>query len=110
METTLHIYRPDQDVEIQKVDIPKEPGYQILKEIIEPLLDNQMMEHVNVLFLNQHADMFVDENGLARMLPRNDKATEIYRSNYMKQYPETNPESLPCIVGTAIVFSRRVWF
>jgi hypothetical protein len=54
--------------------------------------------------------MFVDEMGLPKNLPRNEKATEIYRNNWLTQHPGADPDSLPHIAGTAVIFSRRVWF
>ena len=56
------------------------------------------------------ADMFVDEDGLTKRLPRNKKATAIYRNNWLTQHPNTDPESMACIVGPAVVFSARVWY
>ena len=41
---------------------------------------------------------------------RNEAATAIYRNNVLSQVPGKEPETLPCIVGPAVLFSRRVWF
>jgi hypothetical protein len=58
--------------------------------------------------------MFVSEYGHMRLttrerLPINDRATAIYRNNWMTQYPDTDPETLPNIAGIAILFYRTVW-
>jgi hypothetical protein len=67
-------------------------------------------EHVSVLFKGAPADMFVDETGVLKGLPRNEAATAIYRANWLKQHPEQDPEALPHIAGTAVVTGRRIWF
>lgn len=43
-------------------------------------------------------------------LSRNDEATTIYRAAYMAQHPDHDPEGLPYIAGTAVLFRDRVWF
>lgn len=110
MLTKMHIFRPGQDVEISHVEMATDPGYYALKAIIEPLLDGAHMEHVTVLFEGRRGDMFVDEEGQLKGLPRNDAATAIYRAAYLSRQPKADPESMPDIVGTAIVFDRQVWF
>lgn len=120
METKYRIIRPGQPDAVCNVDLPKQPGYCRLREIIEPLLDNNNMEHVNVWadFKGgqkfEALDMFVDDMGLLKGLPRNEVATTLYRrANQlgMTQAPKAaDPEMLNGIVGTAILFNRRVWF
>ena len=61
-------------------------------------------------FQNAYTDMFVDEDGFTKNLPRNEKATAIYRNNWLTQYPNTDPEMMAFIVGPAVVFSDRVWY
>jgi len=43
-------------------------------------------------------------------LPVNVVASAIYRANWQAEYPATNPDELPAIHGTAVLFLRRVWF
>ena len=73
------------------------------------LLDDAVMEHVAVLYQDRPADMFVDEIGAIKSLPRNEAATAIYRANWLKQHPRTDPESLDAIYGPAVLFHRIVW-
>ena len=109
--TKFYIYRPSTpEPEVSNADLPKEPGYARLREIMEPLLDGAMLEHVSVLFEDRRADMFVDEMGMIKELPRNDAATDIYRANWLKHHPDSNPDDSPAIYGAAIVFDRLVWF
>ncbi len=110
IKTEFTIFKPDGTSEKRSAELEPEPGYHALKAIIEPILDNQPLEHVAVLHDGRRADMFVDENGPTRGLPRNEAATKIYRNNWLKQHPETRPEELSAIYGTAVLFSRRVWF
>lgn len=110
MKTQYHIYRVGKPVETAEIEWPKEPGYRLIKELMMPLLDGAELEHVTVLFKDEAADMFVDEISALKALPRNDDATAIYRANWLKQHPSCDPETLPAIYGTAILFGRRVWF
>jgi hypothetical protein len=59
---------------------------------------------------DEYLDMFVDEDSHGRERPRNEAATTIYRANALRQFPGTDPESLPWIAGPAVLFDRRVWF
>jgi hypothetical protein len=112
MKTTIKIFRPDGTVEERDVSdtMTAEPGYSALRDLITPLLDGRNMEHVSVLHDGQRADMFVDEEGHLLGLPRNEAATTIYRNNWLTQHPDVDPETIPFIVGPAVLFSRRVWF
>lgn len=109
MDTTFLIMRPGRETETQTADLPLEPGYDRLKQLIRPLLDGHDLEHVTVLYGDRRADMFVDEMGGCKGLPVNDAATAIYRAAAMRREPDTDPDSLPAIFGTAILFERIVW-
>lgn len=108
--TVMTIMRPGKPGETQLVDLAPEPGYRALSAILRPLLDGAELEHVTVLHDGEPADMFVDECGSIKRLPRNEAATAIYRNNWLTQHPKAAPESLPAIYGPAVLFSRRVWF
>lgn len=109
-DTVITIIRPDGTEETRTVSLADKPSYAVLKPLVEPALDGAWMEHVSVLHDGARTDMFVDEEGLNKGLPFNAKATAIYRASWLKARPNTNPDTLPPIVGTAVLFSRRVWF
>ncbi len=109
MKTEYTIFRPDGSVEHASVDWPEEPGFERIAALVEPLLDGADLEHVTVLHDNKRADMFVDETGLLKNLPRNEQATAIYRAATIRREPKRHLETLPHIVGTAILFRRIVW-
>lgn len=91
------------------VPLPEYPTYLQLEAVIAPILgERNYFERVAVLHDNQRTDMFVDENGAIKGLPSNERATAIYRHNALVRYPHTDPESLPAIYGTAVLFSRPV--
>ena len=76
----------------------------------------QPVEHVNVFsdFNDNdeyaYRDMFVHEDGHLVGLSCNDVATAIYRANVLMHEPgKYRPESLPVIVGTAVLFRDKVW-
>ena len=75
-----------------------------------PYFPNAYTEYVNVLVGSRYTDMFVDEDGLTKRLLRNEKATAIYRNNWLTKYPNTDLETLAFIVGPAVVFSDRVGY
>jgi hypothetical protein len=126
MKTTITILRVGQPAEEREVEFKERdrsklapgddgPGYDQLRQLIEPLLDGEPLEHVGVLWEGKRRDMFVSELGHVTLeargpLPRNEEATAIYRANWLRGHPETDPESLAFIAGTAILFDERVWF
>lgn len=110
MRTAFTIFRVGAAPERREVDLPEVPGFDALRRVVEPLLDGARLEHVTVLHEGRRADMFVDEIGQLKGLPRNDEATGIYRNNWLTRHPGTDPEALPTIVGPAVLFDRRVWF
>lgn len=110
MSTTITIIEPDGSRQEQSHELPEAPGYKQLSAVLGPLFPEADFEHVSVLHHGRRADMFVDENGHAKGLPRNEAGTAIYRANALSHEPGTAPESLPFIVGRVVLFSRRVWF
>lgn len=114
MRIEFTIFRPGQEPERGEVDWPEEPDYREMKALIEPILGGAELEHVYVLHDGRRHDMFVDEFSASNVkpgypLPRNDRATEIYRANWLSQHPEDDPEDLPDICGPAVLFHRIVW-
>jgi hypothetical protein len=109
METKFTVYFPDGTKAERMTDIPRDPGYGLLKTLLKEFIPNHF-EHVAVLHDDKRLDMFVDEDGLMKKMPRNEAATEIFRTNWLKKYPKTPPEELSFIVGTAVLFHRRVWY
>lgn len=109
MNTTYTIYRADGTQEEGSVDWPHEPGYQMLKDLIGPIVGGPL-EHVAVLHNEHRKDMFVDEIGHIRKEPKpyNEAATEIYRAHSVSQGAVA--EDLPTIVGDVVLFHRLVWF
>lgn len=118
--TRIRILRTDHPPIERTVELPAEPGYAALKALIEPLLDGAHLERVAVLddFDGGEAfkpvDMFVDETGALKRLPRNEAATTIYRRATMLgrsgALVPRHPDQLPAIYGPAVLFERRVWF
>jgi hypothetical protein len=110
MMVQVTIMRPDTDAEVREIDLPADPGFYKLDALLLPLLNGCDLEHVAVLHNGERADMFVDETGSLKGLPRNEAATAVYRNNWLTQHPKKSPEALPAIYGPAILFSKRVWF
>lgn len=118
--TRYRLISPDGAHKDFTADLKGSPGYPALREIIAPLLDGGASEHVSVWAdfdggrKFKALDMFVDDRGLVKRLPRNEIATEHYRrANLMgkSSAPKVdNPEKLSFICGPAILFDRRVWF
>lgn len=111
MKTSIRIIKADGTEEVRDFAWPEAPGYAAIRDLVEPILgQGRYLEHVTVLHEGERTDMFVDDSGLTDGLPRNEKATAIYRANWLSQHPGCSPEALPFIAGDAILFSRRVWF
>lgn len=107
---SMTIYHADGREEVVETDLPPRPTLHQLNKVLVPCFPLAYTEHVNVLHNGKHTDMFVDEDGHTKRLPRNEKATAIYRNNWLTKHPNTNLEILPYIVGVAVVFSDRVWY
>ena len=100
MKTDAILFKPDGTEQHLAFDLPQDPGFHALDRIIRPLIDGANLERVCVLYHGQVTDMFVDDEGLLKGLPINEKASAIY-----------NPRSfVPAIFGPAVLFLRRVWF
>lgn len=110
MNTNYTVIHPDGSEKTWNIDLPAAPTLQTLRSLIVHHLAGGDLEQVSVLHNGKGTDMFVDEEGLLKRLPRNDKATAIYRTHYLKQNPGIDPEQLGFIAGTAVIFDRRVWF
>lgn len=116
MSTEYLIMRAHGPSEKRLIDWPRQPGYDRVRELIEPLLDGASLEQVSCLadFQGgsnyQPSDMFVDDRGRDKRLLRNEPATVIYRRASLLRMQSRDPESLPAIHGTAILFNRRIWF
>jgi len=109
--TKLRIFRPGVDEpEIREIELDAEPGFHELVDIIMPFLGKGHLEHVAVLDDGERNDMFVDDMGQLKRLPRNEAATAIYRASHLSRHPETDPETMSYIYGVAVMFDRRVWF
>ena len=110
METKLKIIQPNGEETEVTLDMAPRPALHDIQAALAPYFGGAYTERVNVLEDDGYTDMFVDEDGFAKGLERNEKATEIYRNNWLTQHPDTDPERLGFIVGTAVIFSRQVWF
>jgi hypothetical protein len=109
--TAYTILHPDPDSrEVGgSIEWPEEPGYERLRGLLVPILGGDL-EHVSVLYCGNRSDMFVHGEGHLIGLRRNPLATTIYRTIALRREPSRDPESLPWIVGHAVLFERRVWF
>lgn len=116
LKTRYLIMRPEEPHESGEVDWPREPGYDRIKTLIEPIVGGPL-EHVAVLadfaggIKFKRADMFVNELGhvLKDPLPRNEAATVIYRRNALLNLGYTDLENISWIAGPAVLFERIVW-
>jgi hypothetical protein len=114
------VFRPDGTCALGEVDWPPDPPYEAIRRLLEPIVGGPI-EHVRILDpakataehigRSDYRDMFVDERGLVRDPPaeRNATATTLYRANWLRVHPEDDPEELPYIGGTAVVFDRVIW-
>jgi hypothetical protein len=109
MQTSYKVMKVDGSEEAGAVDWPREPGYAAISKLVNPLLGAEL-EHVSVLHDGKPSDMFVDGDGQIKGLPRNEAATAIYRAYAMKRDPDRDPEDIPWIAGTAVIFDRRIWY
>lgn len=115
------VIRPDGTTECGTVNWPADPSVEAIGKLVRPIIGGGPIEHVRILdpakaeapmvSRADYRDMFVDEMGLVGDPPaaRNATATILYRANWLRVHPEDDPEDLPYIAGTAVVFDRVVW-
>lgn len=112
--TGFMILFPDGGQFRRTAPLEAEPGFEALDALVRPLIGGGDIEHVWVLAEGEDGleptSMFVDDSGHLKGLARNEAATLLYRRAHMARHPSTDPETLPCIVGVAVLFDRRVWF
>jgi hypothetical protein len=115
METRLLIMTPDEPNERRTIELPQRMSYHALADLLKPIIGCENIEHVSVLSdFNggldfKRSDMFVDEMGHQKRLPRNEAATLIYRRNALLHQSVLDAETLSWIAGPAVLFERRVW-
>lgn len=111
------VYWPDGRRMMDACQLPEVLAPNFLKrlhEVVDPFT-GRPFEHVNVFHDFdgdgdlRYRDMFVNEHGLELGLPLNRAATEIYRHNVLHHKPGTAPETMPYIVGTALLFRNKIW-
>jgi hypothetical protein len=115
ISTRVLVMTPDAPNERRAFELPERPDYHEINKLMQLLIGCEHCEHVSVLAdFNggidfRRADMFVDELGHQKRLPRNENATAIYRRNALLHQGEKDAESLPWIAGAAVLFQRIVW-
>ena len=115
MKTKMLIMIPEESHEMREVDLPREPDYATLRDLLVPIIGCKYIEHVSVLADTtfkgtldfRRADMFVDEDGHAKGRPMNGAATAIYRRNSINH--GAKEEDVGWIAGPAVLFNRIVW-
>ena len=115
VEIRILVMKPNGPNETRTFELPERPAYGELRELLRLLLGDVDPEHVSVLadfaggLVFKRADMFVDEMGHRKGLPRNENATVIYPRNALLHQGVRDPETLNWIAGPAILFERIVW-
>lgn len=124
MGTKYKIIEASGNVTERTVNWPKAPKLEYFQKLLLPILGphsdfEQVSVWVDYAALDATTgdfaarDMFVDDRGKMKMLPRNDVATVLYRNAVMmgktRYAAPPDPEMLSMIYGTAILFERKVW-
>jgi len=115
--TTLYII--DADGSFVSVETPTPPSYAEMREHLKC----DCIQDVSVLFQGREAHMFVDEDGLAKDLPINHRASRVYSNVLLHRhgratYDDMNEEPSRAvvishdrpiiIVGTAFLWAARL--
>lgn len=108
MLTNYTIIKPDGSEESGSIDWPERPNLDKMKKLIAPIVGGDI-ERVNVFWNGKYTDMFVHENGLEEGFARNNKATNIYWNNTLTHVKGAVQDDT-CVVGTVVLFDRKVWF
>jgi hypothetical protein len=92
------------------VMMPDVPEEEEIRGVVEPMLGGFTTTLVKVLDEGKAREMFVDELATPKELPRNERATKLYRDFLSERFPDVARDDMPHIAGTAIVFDEQVWF
>jgi hypothetical protein len=111
LPTKYRVFTEAGTVTDHEILMEKKPVYEDLRSVVEPHLGGARLMHVRVLCpeIGHWTDMFIDDMGALKRLPRNEAATKLYRNGFLSKSPNEDPEKLPYIAGPAVVFSRSVW-
>ena len=84
MKQEIQIIRADGSIAKMK----KTPTLKEMQEIVGGLVEHvRVLDHIDDTGRLVYTSMFVNEEGLLKHLPRNEKATEIYQRNTKAQFP-----------------------
>jgi hypothetical protein len=111
VETTYRVFAEEGTFIDHEILMAERPIYDELRNVVEPHIGGARLMHVRVLcpVLGKWTDMFIDDMGALKRLPRNDAATKIYRNGFLSKRPDDDPEKLPYVAGPAVVFLRPLW-
>jgi hypothetical protein len=76
-----------------------------LQRVVGPHLGGGTMQGIEI---SDSCHLYVDDLAIPKELPRNERATAIYRSRYLARHPSFDPEALPFIAGPAVLFGESV--
>lgn len=93
---------PIQPIRTGEGSISDEPGE--LERVANQHLGGGRAQRIEVLDGGDFKEMYVDDIIHLKDLPRNERATALYRADYLADNPLVDPESLPYIAGTAVLF------
>jgi len=115
MKLTYTTYHVGEEPVRNAVEVPITFGFDGIRSLVQGIIGkDEPIEHVNVWAPDGPRDMFVSELGHVRLstrepLPRNEAATTLYRAASLARQPKQDPERLPWIAGSAVVFDQKVW-
>jgi hypothetical protein len=82
--------------------LPEGPLVADLRNVVQPHLGGHRMIRMEVFYSGEMRDLFVDAAAVPKDLPRNERATAIYRLHFLSLNPGVDPESLPYMPGAAV--------
>jgi hypothetical protein len=114
MQTGYQVLFPEAKVLFGAVDWPFRPEDREVETMVRPYLGGHPSDRVQVVYDGTERDLFVvvalnSRIGQPSALAFNSGATSIYRNSWLRQHPGTDPETLPAILGPAVLFERPVW-
>lgn len=110
MTVSITVYNADgSTLHFFDLPMPEQPVLADFRDYITPYFD-EPFEHVTVFWNGEYTDMFVGETSALRGLPVNEMASKIYNNNLVVHDPSNPRAGTGTIYGTAVLFSRRVWF
>lgn len=107
ISTAFVVIRPEGPIEDATAMLREVPTVLELRAVLDPIIGG-CFERISIVDADGPHDMFGHECGAVDGLPVNPTATRLYRAAHLAANPGIDPDGLPEIFGTVVLFQRKM--